>query len=353
METRSLTVFALILSAAIMIAGCGSLSLDEGNLEKVANHYYQPGQKKELSMEKKYAFLSEKSKAQVTKEEWVKRSDGNDNNDVVSLKVLGEKETSGNKYAVVSATYQFPGGDGKSIISYTWILESGKWRRLSLPKTQEETEKAMHAGDYAAAKAKAEEWLSIDPFSVRAFKTLGFALGRSGGQFFKRGDRSLDDIVRALLAINPEDTDVLFFAATWSETSSIAKSYLKKMEGTSLYSSAAFNVALKIQNPKERLGFLERMTIGPELAMLKMESQAALSLWDEFRQSAKTEGEYEQIKQHLDAKDASYAAGWSGSLGLLFHKAKDDETARKWLDYGITRDPNNRSVQRLARILDR
>ena len=359
MPTRKLLVFLIaVLLGAPTLNGCdpGSLALDETNLEKVAIHYNRPGQKKSLSSGKVYGFFSDKTKAQITREEWVKLRGGNDNNYVTSVKVLGSKETSGTRYGIVSVTHQLPEKDGKAykkIIATTWVLESGKWRRLWLPKTREALTKALQAGDNAAIRAKAGEWLSIDPFSVEAYVALGSAMDRADGHPFKRGDRSLNDIVQAMLAIDPEDTSVLYCAAIWSDSPSNAKPFLKRMEGTKTYTAAAFGVAGKIKDPKARLQFLEGLAIPAELALLKMEALATLGSLDEFRKVAAGEGEFDKLKNVLDGQDAGAAADWAGKLGTMFHKAKDDAGARKWLEYGMKRDPNRAEVKKLARLLNR
>jgi len=56
-------------------------------------------------------------------------------------------------------------------------------------------DRAFKSGDYAAAKAKAEEWLTLDPFSIGAYKLLIFAIARGGQTLPKEGARSVNDIV--------------------------------------------------------------------------------------------------------------------------------------------------------------
>jgi len=359
MQTRKYFVFMIaVLLGALTLNGCdlGSLALDETNLEKLAIYYYRPGQKKPLSSEKVYRYFSEKTKAQISRDEWVKMRSGIDNNYATTVTLLGDKEASGNKYAIVSVTHQLPEKDGKTYkrtIATTWILESGKWRRLWLPKTKEELTKALQADDKAAMQVKAEKWLSIDPFSVEAYAALGTAIDRAAGHPFKRGDRSLSDIVQAMLAIDPEDTSVLYCAAIWSDSPANAKHFLKKMEGTKSYSTAAFSIAVKINDPKTRLQFLEGMEIPGELVLLKMEALSKLGRLDEFRKIAADEGEFDKLKLVLDGQDAGAAAVWAGKLGTMFHKAKDDDTARKWLEYGNTRVPNRPTDKARARRLDR
>lgn len=338
-------------------AGCdfAGMFLDEGNLEKVANQFYRPGRKDNLSPSGKYKFLAELSKKQVSEEEWAKRLKRTDNNIVSSVKVLGEKDLEGRKYAVISVTHEFKEKDGKTlrdVNSTTWILEGGKWRGLTLPKFQEEVETLFQAGDYAAAKSKAEEWLAADPFSVGAYVKLGFGIRRSNPWSFKRGDRSLEDILRALVAINPDDTYALFCAATWSENLFIAKTYLKKLEGMKRYSNAAYNVSLKIDGPEEELKFFDGLETTPGIAIQKLFALSRLKRKDDFTALANADGAFEKIKVFLDGEDTGFAASLSAELGGAFRDSGDDATAGKWLEYGITRDPNNRGLISLAELLD-
>ncbi len=348
----------LILGLVLTVsAGCdfAGLFLDEGSLEKVANYYYRPGRKDKLSSSGTYKFLAELTKKQVSEEEWAKMQKGTDNNTISSVKVLDEKDSGGRKYAVVSVTYEFKGEDGKTlrkVRSTTWVPEGGKWRRLTLPKFQEEAQKLFKAGDYAAAKSKAEEWLATDPFSIDAYIGLGFGIERSNPWSFKRGDRSLGDIVRALVAINPDDTGVLFVAASWSENLSIAKTYLKKLEGSPDYSRAVSNVSLKIRGPEEKLKFFDGLEMTPVIAVQKLLALSRLKRWDDFTALSNEDGAFEKIKVVLDSQDAGFAANRSAELGGAFRDSGDDVTARKWLEYGITRDPNNRVLISLAELLD-
>ncbi len=356
---KSSKFFIYGLASILFLNGCGldRLLLDESNLEKVANYYYRPGGKTNLSNDGEYHFLSSKSKAQLSLDEWIKICGKDRSNYTKSITVLGVKEQAGQMYAIVSVSYEGPGKDGKKgkyVFSRTWTLENGKWRLLAFPKTKEKVEKSGHDGDYANAKTEAEEWLSMDPFSVDAYNRLGFALERIGKS---TAGRSKDDILRAELAINPEATAVLFDAVRMSESPSIAKYYLKKLEGTGEYSEAAFNYVLAINDKKSQLKFLESIEITPGLGILKLEAIAELvekentQVWDEFRKVAATEGTFEKIKAELDGEDSYFASTWAGKLGLSFYASNDNTTAQKYLDYGISRDPNNEDIKVLSNML--
>lgn len=349
------------LAGILFLNGCGldRLFMDESNLENVSKYYYRPGKTNALPDSISYKFISEKSKAQMSLDEWIKICGNDHTNFVKFIKILGEKEQAGQMYAIVSVSNTGPGKNGKIgnyVFSRTWILENGKWRRLLFPKTAEKVYKSFKDGDYANAKTEAEEWLSVDPYSVEAYGKLGEAIEEIGG--FNKAGRSKNDILRAMLSINPEDTMVLFDAVRWSETPSIAKSYLNKLEGTVAYSEAASNYALSIRNMYSRLKFLEGLEALPDIAILKLQSIASLILdgnknysWEDFKKVADTEGQFVKVKANLDESDSSYAAGKAGMLGMCFYESHDKTTAQMYLDYGISRDPNNDDIKLLASML--
>jgi len=84
---------------------------------------------------------------------------------------------------------------------------------------------------------------------------------------------------------------------------------------------------------------------------------AELKRWDEFRKLTTDNTFIEATKKYLDSQDSSHAAGRAAKLGLCFVEAKDRENARLWLDYGVTKDPNNpisdNSVERWKDETDR
>jgi hypothetical protein len=71
----------------------------------------------------------------------------------------------------------------------------------------------------------------------------------------------------------------------------------------------------------------------------------------DFQTLALKEGSFDKIIKHLQDNDASFSAHWAGTLGILFIKANDLDAAKNWLDYGLTRDPNNPIIQNLALLL--
>jgi hypothetical protein len=193
----------------------------------------------------------------------------------------------------------------------------------------------------------------LDPFSVDAYSGLALGISRSGGRAFKSGDRSLNDIVRAVLAINENDSQTLFLAVSYTEDINIARTFLRRLEGHARYATSAFNLAIKMSNPAERLSFLESQKNEPELLMLRLLALAELKRWDDFRKLSNEKDTFTSIKNHLAEQDPSFSALYAGHLGLAAHKSGDRETAQKWLDYGVTRDPNNGAIRNLASALSR
>jgi hypothetical protein len=361
---RRIPTFAVLLTLSLLLPSCGNFfgGVDETNIEKVADYYYAPGKKAMPSGKKTYHLLSEKSRTQIGEEKWVKGSESLTPYNTV--KILRKAEVGGNTYALVSITHVIlgegmdPAGnmvrkEWKEISTQSWILENGKWRHLYFPKTEEEVNRAFMNGDYAAAKAKAEEWLTLDPFSIGAYNKLIFAIARGGRTLPKEGARSVHDIVRAVLAVNPEDTDANFIAVTYTEDRAIAKSFLARLRGTTGYNDAAFNIAKQYRDPRERLAFLEEQDKDPVLDVYKAITLAELRRWEEFRKLATDNTFIEATKKMLDSNDSSFAADLAAKLGQSLVEAKDRENARLWLDYGVTKDPNDFRIRQLGRALER
>jgi len=162
----------------------------------------------------------------------------------------------------------------------------------------------------------------------------------------------LDDIIRAVIAINPDDSNALFLAATRSENLSIAKAYLKKLEGTSFYADAAFSVAMKNKDTEERLQFLDGLEMTPALNMLKLIELAFAERYVEYRNLSNGDASFDKLKPVLDGTDASFAAGWSAKLAAAACQSGNKEASHKWVDYGITRDPNQKDLQELAKLFE-
>ena len=360
---RRIPTSAVLLVLSFILASCGNFfgGVDETNIDKVAEYYFAPG-KKLPDGKKTYHLLSEKTRAQTGEDQWVKLAESFQ--PINAVKVLRKEEVGGATYALVANTLLIRGEgmdstgkkvpkEWKYIRTSSWVLENGKWRRLNFPKTGEEVNRAFRNGDYAAAKAKAEEWLTLDPFSIDAYKSLIFAIARGERTLPKEGARSVDNIVRAVLAVNPEDTIGNLIAVTYTEDKSIAMSFLARLKGTTAYDAAAYNFAGKYDNPKERLAFLEGQEPAPNLNMQKAITFAELRRWKEFQKLAGDNTFIEDTKKFLNSMDTSFSAARAAELGMGFVGAKDRGNARLWLDYGVTKDPKDPHVRQLGRALGR
>lgn len=360
---RRIPTFAVLLVLSFILASCGNFfgGVDETNIDKVAEYYFAPG-KKMPDGKKTYHLLSEKTRAQIGEDQWVKLVETFQ--PINAVKVLRKEVVRGATYALVANTLLIRGEgmdstgkkvpkEWKYIRTSSWILENGKWRRLNFPKTGEEVNRAFKNGDYAAVKAKSEEWLTLDPFSIEAYKCLIFAIARGGRTLPKEGAGSVDNIVRAVLAVNPEDTMGNFIAVTYTEEKSIAKSFLARLKGTTAYDDAAYNFAGKYNNPKERLAFLEDQEPAPNINMGKAITFAELRRWEEFRKLAGDNTFIQDTKKLLDSKDTSFSAARAAELGTGFLGAKDRGNAHFWFAYGLTKDPNDPQVRQLGRALGR
>lgn len=347
-----LTSATVIIIGALAMTGCNP---DGTDLNKAVEFYYAPG-KRSPSGKDTYHLLSTKSRAQVTKEQWVARrnkdnSKGPKNEEpwqTRSVEILRQEERQGVTYALVSVTrtnktYQ-------DNWTHTWAQEEGKWRILVFPKTAEEADRAFSNGDYPTARAKAEEWLGLDPFCVDAYSQLAASLAR-GHVRASSDTRSLDDVVRAVLAINPKDSEANSLAVSWTKDPQIARTFLKRLEGTQQYKNAAFNLALAIDSLPERLNFLKEAGSSPSLSLVKLETLAGLGRWEECRVQLKQPNFEKEAREDLESQDPSYAAVHGSTIGVVSLAVGDTASAQRWLDLAVSRDPNNAKVKSLAGIL--
>lgn len=247
---------ALLFLILLSIPACGHRPLDESNLKAVAEHYYALGSPVDLPSDRAYRFLSAQSRSRLTPAEFADAFGGDPRNRVRAVEVLGERESGGRRYAIVSVTRE-ASGPGRSrlrnVLSSTWRLESGKWRRELYPKACEAAWKACEAGEYPKARELARAWLALDPYAVEAWVVLA-----ASGEV-PPGDPSLLPGVRAMLAINPDDTEALYCAATCLASSPLSIRYLSRLEGTDRYLAAAMNLLAIFDYPEEMHDVMERI----------------------------------------------------------------------------------------------
>jgi tetratricopeptide (TPR) repeat protein len=219
-----------------------------------------------------------------------------------------------------------------------------------LPKSEEETRLAFQTGDFASSQSKAEEWLRVDPFSVDAYDLLAMSADRQASTTFSS---RAADVVRSVIAINPNDSKANFLAVTFTSDPELALTFLKRLQGAYNYSAAAMNLALKYQDFQKRLDYLQAIPTEPELEMMKAQCLAALGELKGALAILTKEGFTESLQAQLSSVDPGYATGWAGAVGLIAHDAGDDKLARTWLEYGVSRDPNAQEVKNLANALQK
>jgi len=322
---------------------------DGVDLNKVVEFYYAPGKKAE-SPKATYQLLSARSQTEISLENWVKQenlpsaSEDQPKNQATadSAEVIKQEAQAGNTYALVMRTFN------KRTSTNTWMQEAGKWHRLYFPKTQEEAARALNNGDYPAAYAKAQEWLKADPYAVEGYDLLAFSIIRGGAPKTGNG-QTVDDVVRAVLSINPRDTTVNFIAATFTRDPLVAKTFLKRIEGTTSYSGAAMNLCLRLPL-SERLQFLNE--VKPDTTLNILRALTLMQLGPAFHEQCRAlvaTGTFEQdARKSMEDGDATYAANWGARLGLIALALGDFGQAQRWLDYCAGKDPNSKSVRDLA-----
>jgi hypothetical protein len=331
-------------------------------LQKAVNDYYRPGSPKRPTYKTTYKYLSSASRKIMDLKEWAIYSKPYDEVPIKSVEIINENVDHGRIYATVSIEEVYHDVDpkyNKNVYTSAWIIENGKWYRHSFPKLYELCDHAYKSGNYSSAKERAEGILALNPFSIDAYKLLGFSLMRLAEHGNSDASSSLDEITRTMLSINSNDSNANFFAAVTSRGNiEVAKNFMKRLEGTTSYLDTVFNVVSSNDDASKVLVLLKGIEVTPGIAMLKLRAIAAMVRngseeykWVDFKTLALKEGSFNNITKHLKDNDASFSAHWAGTLGMLFVEANEIETAKAWLDYGLTRDPNNQAVQILISIL--
>lgn len=375
---------ALLMAGAFALVGCkqgaaGSskgparVAPDDSDLGKVAEFYYSPGRRPGPSPTELYPYLAAKSRSLISAEQWAKTITNME--PVDKVEVLRQEERQGATFGLVSVTYPT-----KIVSTYTWLREDGKWRRLWSGKLGDQAIEAFRRGDFAASRAKTEEWLQLDPFSIRAYSNLRFciergapssvardaahvAANRTGSELFRREiakmaeekaaqDRAaLDEIIKTVLAINPKDTDAVFLAVSGSGDPLVARTLLKRLAGAPGYETAAANVARKITDPQERLRFIDEAGSATTLKILKVFALGQLGKWDECRAVLKSEGFEAKAAEAIKGETPQYLEVHAGLLGLASLATGDTAASQRWLEMTVAHNPNNEMAKQLAGAL--
>src|SRR5665213_3367995 len=375
---------------ALLLNGCGAYNAptDESDLQQVANYDYQPGKTDKLSHAVLHDYLSEKSKDLITFEAWDKSDDADAINNATAVSLLGPQNNAGQTYQVVSVTVVFLDKEGKKhrmTYSDTWTLESGKWKRLSFLPTKADYQKAFQSGDFVTAQQKAQDWLALNPYSIEANQSLGFAMIRASAannaailsaikydealpeppmsdyvsmvnfyesigtnemMLYENLDNSVgskvDEIVNNMIAINPNDSITVFCASNWYQSEKSKEEFLLKMKNSTSDSDDIFDFASNIHDMHFRFTYLSGYKETPGILLLELEAYAVLAevghsadLWDLYRKFEATKGTFEAIKPALDNMASSDAAQWAGKIGDLLYNSKDYDYAQQLLDLSL------------------
>ncbi len=342
--------FYIVILSILSLAIVSCNRVDETNLENVVKYYYQPGSKRAWEGKGKWEFISKASYNEISPEQFERKVD----KDCIinSASVLGQEQVGDNVYARVAIIKQCKSNKtncslvatlGTLSLTNTWILEDGKWRIISTDKSSEKIKDLFKSGDYAASVKEAEQILFIDPFSIHTYKYIAFGLNRSG-LMQSPTKRSIEDVVRSVLSINPKDDEALFIAVTYSQDPQVAKTFLRKMPKDScarIYT--LFNLCTELTDKNEVLELIKDDENNPEILLLKIQALGQLGKYKEAVEVIKNKGK--EIQDELTSNDAAYGAGWAAIIAGVCLSSGDKAMAQGWLDYGITRDPNNEKIR--------
>ncbi len=333
----------LLVSALCSAVGCG---VNDKDLSIAAAAYHATDSKASLSQ--KYDLLSKAAKEQLTLKEFEELSKPPEGTTVSEVKVLGEQEQEGKTFAKVQFVYS--DSACKSVGTATWVKEDGRWRRLYFPKLAKKTTDQYSSGDYSAALATAEEWLAHDPFSIDGLSRYAFSQLRSRTALVARGNRSREDVVRSVLAVNKSDHDALFIAATYTDAPGIARSFLEQLPDDScVFDDALFNVANKFKTASDRLALLEaKPSKNAMVVAVRVSTLNELDRHEDALNLLRVAHE-RLVSEFASSGDPSFSAHWAAKLGEVAIRAGDIERGRQWFEIGVAKDPQDK----LLAILDR
>jgi tetratricopeptide (TPR) repeat protein len=321
---------------------------DDTDLLEVATYYNKPG----TDRTKQFKLIAQSAMPYVDREEFLNTEI--DKEPISQEITLVKTEKVGNQsFGTVQISTTSISEDEKdtctSIRTQTWISEEGHWRRLIPLKLKNLASEHYDNGDYASAIEVTEEWLDIDPFSIEAYHKLYFSIMRVGWLLRRRSDRSMDDIIRSILAINESDHTALHAAITSTNDVAAGKEFLKRLgKEACYYESSVFNLTLNINQDEERLKFIKEIDTDDNLIIImKIVALGNLNRTTELITSYETKRD--EFVDELDDNDPSFAATWAFRLGQSLLRVGLYEEAQFWASYGISKDPTQEELSWLSK----
>jgi hypothetical protein len=341
---RLIPVFAVFLLVA-----CSAPSMDESDLRQVVEYFYHPGGKKGPSPEKLYAFLSAETRKHVGLQQWEKIQAAQ-TAQYDTAAVLKTETVRGTTYGIVSLVETTNGA--RTVSTTVWVSEENKWRRLKLTNKADELTRAFDDRDFKKAKTLVEEWLAADPFSLEVHEALLICLDASGPQGLQPGRRTAADVLRTMLAINPEDTRALFDAAVRSADSADARRFLVKLAGTPAYAAAVEKIAARAAMNEDKGRFTADENLWyDELLIQKLLLEAELGDFDGFKRLTADPEAIKRLTRHFEHYAPADVADRAGRLGIAQYKSGDAAGAAKWLDLGVAAGRTSKSLASLKALL--
>lgn len=323
-------------------------AVDDHDLEATVKCFY--GLKKYSGT---YRFITEDAKKEITQKQW----ESGDGPCPCEAKVLGTNTKNGSMLARVSITVSAmpqradAGFKCSSTWTRTWTQEQGRWRLVRQPKLKETADKQMFAGDFQAAAESYAKLLEKDPFSVEAYSGLATAIGDRGARL---PGKSLPDLVRGVLSVNPVDSVAASAAATHTTDSAVAGMFMDKLSSSDcLYRNAVFNVALKQPSPRLILEFLDGHSPkfdAPELTLVRVAALTDLKKREDLRVLL-TPTVLGNLRGVLEDMDPSFAAGWAVDLARALLLLGDVPTATEFVESGLSRNPESKALRDVFRRL--
>lgn len=334
----------------IMMIGCNP---DGTDLKKAVTFYYAsetPGNmvtKRLFSHRRaRYGLLSLRSKVEMSKDEY--ECSIFDQCDSVSI--VRQERRNENLYAIV----QFHFKNAKGTTGYktnTWIYESGKWRGLIFPKIAEAASDAMDHGDPLEGLKIAKEWIKIDPYSIEAYRTARYCAVR--GDIQDRGKGFSDDeIIQAVMSINPDDSRGLFLAISCTDNPGVAKAFLPKLKGTGFYDGAAYNYAIHLK-PADRIALFSELDKSASSNILRVITYKDLKRMDEVKKIVLEPGFEQVTRNYVKGKGLDFIASIAADLCEVAFIMGDQELQSRWVQFGLEQRPGDKQLKKWANAIEK